>query len=653
MESTRKIKKLCTPNSVQPYIKTPSKSIRQNELQTFSKFLNSSKFAQDMLSVGSMLKELNSKYQQNFEITQNDIKIIQLALLTNEQMVNRLYHNFYLVSNSQKRFNCEYGKHRIVKVIIMIISLVFNSNFSSGMISEFAEASINATYIQNILEQLISKFYEEKKITLNDCELFIQLIYRINDNKQSKSENVARIVDKGIIFTLSLVLSICESSEEDSINQFIENYISFLEEKIKQNINLEYNLLTKEDLLKLITLTKLKRVNETTKKTIINFLTNLFKFNMKQMPISFLIKQLRHLIVQINNKEIDNYATNINFLTNIITFLQELVEKEKTTIQNDPYYVDKGFILNGRAPGGFQVNVIPELNKEFTMIFSFCCFSIDPSVEETPIFKFTNSKNEKLFYLYINKKRELCFDFQKTIYNVVEQNIQLNKSYLIIFTQCEISETFFFAKKTKLMTYINGEKRTAKFTFEEKSDFNINIGFNDNRTKYNTFIGKIGTFLIYNKVHLNEEQAIEITKKLKNKYYLIEELTPDISTNEYYNFYSSKHTNEIINFIQNNESIKTFNDKLHAVISHRVVYNVSSFYNKLKLTDNINSFKDYQLQYDFNCRPSTKSNCFPFKNFETVQHFYTYDGVSYLTLCVEYLYNIIDKMQNLDLIKEM
>ena len=225
MESTRKIKKLCTPNSVQPYIKTPSKSIRQNELQTFSKFLNSSKFAQDMLSVGSMLKELNSKYQQNFEITQNDIKIIQLALLTNEQMVNRLYHNFYLVSNSQKRFNCQYGKHRIVKVIIMIISLVFNSNFSSGVISEFAEASINATYIQNILEQLISKFYEEKKITLNDCELFIQLIYRINDNK-SKSENVARIVDKGIIFTLSLVLSICESSEEDSINQFIENYIS-------------------------------------------------------------------------------------------------------------------------------------------------------------------------------------------------------------------------------------------------------------------------------------------------------------------------------------------------------------------------------------------------------------------------------------------
>ena len=97
-------------------------------------------------------------------------------------------------------------------------------------------------------------------------------------------------------------------------------------------------------MLKLITLTKLKRVNETTKKNIINFLTNLFKFNMKQMPISFLIKQLRHLIVQINNKEIDNYATNINFLTNIITFLQELVEKEKTTIQNDPYYVDKGFI---------------------------------------------------------------------------------------------------------------------------------------------------------------------------------------------------------------------------------------------------------------------------------------------------------------------
>ena len=114
------------------------------------------------------------------------------------------------------------------------------------------------------------------------------------------------------------MLSICESSEEDSINKFIVNYISFLEEKIKQNINLEYNLLTKEDLLKLITLTKLKRVNETTKKTIINFLTNLFKFNMKQMPISFLIKQLRHLIVQINNKEIDNYATNINFLTNII-----------------------------------------------------------------------------------------------------------------------------------------------------------------------------------------------------------------------------------------------------------------------------------------------------------------------------------------------
>ena len=226
--------------------------------------------------------------------------------------------------------------------------------------------------------------------------------------------NITRIVDKGIIFTLSLVLSICESSEEDSINQFIENYISFLEEKIKQNINLEYNLLTKEDLLKLITLTKLKRVNETTKKTIIDFLTNLFKFNMKQMPISFLIKQLRHLIVQINNKEIDNYATNINFLTNIITFLQELVEKEKTTIQNDPYYVDKGFILNGRAPGGFQVNVIPELNKEFTMIFSFCCFSIDPSVEETPIFKFTNSKNEKLFYLYINKQRELCFDFKNT-----------------------------------------------------------------------------------------------------------------------------------------------------------------------------------------------------------------------------------------------
>lgn len=652
MESTRKIKMLCTPNSVQPYIKTPSKSIRQNELQTFSKFLNSSKLAQDLERVGNILKELNSKYQKNFDITQNDIKIIQLALLTNEQMVNRLYHNFYLVSNSQKQFKCEYAKERIVKVIIIIICLVFNYNFSSGVISEFAEASINATYIQNILEQLISKFYEEKKITLEDCELFIQLIYRINDNKQSKTENVARIVDKGIIFTLSLVLSICESSEEDSINQFIVNYISFLEEKIKQNVNLEYNLLTKEDLLKLITLTKLKRVDSTTKKTIINFLINLFKFNMKQMPISFLIKQLRHLIVQINNKEIDNYVTNINFITNILTFLQELVEKEKKTLINDEFYIDKGFIFNGRAPGGFQVNVIPELNKEFTMIFSFCCFSIDPSVEETPIFKFTNIKNEKVFYLYINKKRELCIDFKKTVYNVVEQKIQLNKSYLIIFTQSEIPANFLI-KKIKFMTYINGEHRKSNFSLEEKSDFNINIGFNDNRTKYNTFIGKIGTFLIYNEVAINEEQAKEITNKLKNKYYLIEELTPDISTNEYYNFYSSKNTNKIINFIQNNEIFKKLNQNLHAVISHRVVYNVSSFYNKLKLTDNINSFNDYQLQYDFNCRPSTKSNCFPFKNFETVQHFYTYDGVSYLTLCVEYLYNIIDKMQNLDLIKEM
>ena len=180
------------------------------------------------------------------------------------------------------------------------------------------------------------------------------------------------------------------------------------------------------------------------------------------------------------------------------------------------------------------------------IIFSFTFFGSDSAKSEIPIISFNDEKTkEPLIYLYIRNDKELTLDVQKYKNRVIEY-ISLNKSYHIIFSTTK-EGTFFSAYKFNV--FINSNMKSDTIYFEKAPDLKLTIGYIDNnKCNSETFNGKIGTILIYQ--NSLSQESIKNMLKLKNLYFLIEEMN-NKSSEEFYSFYSSRKSLRALKEIKN------------------------------------------------------------------------------------------------------
>ena len=655
MESNRKELNQIPSVSPSPMSKLSPAYQKNLNLIKFSDFFNSCKVYNQFLSIPQIISgRIDPK--KLITITQTDIKMFIGVLIKIDISVKRTFKYLQIFSSSPHKiiFPFENNKEeKIEKLVLLLLTLVYHINFSSFSIAELYKSCLSVSSIQSTIHQLIIKLYEDGHINLGHFFLFAKYIYSINEIIDETMDNtLLRRVDKGIPAIVSLFFSLYPKvmvREPQQVDFFINTFINFIKEQLEYDINLIYCVNTKTELLKMLTLLSNNNLTKETREEIFMFLSKLYSFNLKQIHFSFFFKQIKSSIINVNNLKEDTYSSGVSLISNQFELLKQIADYENRTLSNDPFYINKGFLFNGNKNNGITVTTIKGLKEEFMIIFSFTFYGSDSAKSEIPIISFNDDKTkEPLIYLYIRNDKELTLDVQKYKNRVIEY-ISLNKSYHIIFSTTK-EGTFFSAYKFNV--FINSNMKSDTIYFEKAPDLKLTIGYIDNnKCNSETFNGKIGTILIYQ--NSLSQESIKNMLKLKNLYFLIEEMN-NKSSEEFYSFYSSRKSLMALEKIKN---IKEDLSKLRLIclVSQRILWNISAFYNKIRFSDNINYIQNqYEIDYLFKVKPIARYNStFTFKNFDMIEQFMIYEGINYITLCIEYFYNIILNMKSLQLASQM
>lgn len=631
-------------------------------LMKISDFFNSSQVINHFLSIPQIISKIDQK--KKIMLTKTDIKMFFGLIMKIDVSVKRTFKYFQIISSSPHKiiipFN-ESVKEKIEKFVLLLLTLAYYINFSSSSIAELYRVGISVSSIQTSIHHLIVKLYENEHINLCRFFLFVKYIYSINETIDSINEVIGenldktllRRVDKGIPAIMFLFFSLYPkvmTKEPQQVDFYINTFISFVREKLEYDINLIYCVNTKTELLKLLTLLSNNNLTKETKKEIFILLSKIYSFNLKQIHFSFMFKQIKSSIININNLKEDSYSSGISLISNQFELLKQIASYESSTLNKDPFYINKGFLFNGNSSNGITVGTIKSLKKEFMIIFSFTFYGSDSDKSEIPIISFNDDKTkEPLIYLYIRNNKELTLDVKKYKNKIIDDKISLNKSYHIIFST-EKEGTIFSTYKFNV--FVNSNKKSDTMYFDEASNVKMTIGYVDNsKNNSETFNGKIGTILVYQ--NTLSQGSIKNILELKNLYFLIEEMYGK-SSEEYYSFYSSKKNLRALDKIKNiQEDLSKL--RLICLVSQRILWNISAFYNKTRFRDNINYIENqYEIEYLFKVKPVARYNStFTFKNFDMIEQFMIYEGVNYITLCIEYFYNIIINMKSIQIAGQM
>jgi hypothetical protein len=248
--------------------------------------------------------------------------------------------------------------------------------------------------------------------------------------------------------------------------------------------------------------------------------------------------------------------------------------------------------------------------------------------------------------LYIKGKNLYLRYFYKALVDLkIMENVEYNYYY---------SFFFFYDKKEIKISINNDDKISYKENkLEIPKKFNIKIGYNNsdnNKTKFSSFNGIIcPIILFYLKDSKNKKDNIykeikELILNIKNNYYIIgEDFSPKDDYNTILNYYG------LFEEIDNRNYVLEIYYKIKNIILYidpNVVINSfnkrTKIYKDEKLYYDEDTKKRVRYKYEFDIIPSLESNyIYSFKENSIISFFKLNNGINYLILQIEAMYNFI------------
>ena len=567
---------------------------------------------------------------------------------------------------------------------------------------EKKENQINMNKIISIKDffKLVNYFYISQMINWRQViNILKYLIYQIkeHDNELQTATKVS-ILSSCLKFFGKIVEEMAKENEKEKEeinkeikNEFFEDLFEILSDR-KNHGNYLYlmrNMVREESIFVLIKLISKKNFfSEENKKYIEDNIIKIFKNNFRKEHINYFYKIFRRILIKFNKfnpnlksneSNSENYEADFNmikkdfsFLMKINEILLKVIKEEKDQIlNNNCYYCDKGFAFNNKESDkiGFQVKDITYTRKGnniFCILFSFQLKHSDNEKENKIIFSIVDSNNNEKFTLYNNSDYICLRYFTQKMREINLQKVQYNNIYNFLFyydkndinisiNNIDISDVL---KKSS-------DFKPAYFKFPDK--FKVFVGCpektkNQKNEEY-SFCGIIYPILLFelNELKKNETYTFlkNVLSKVKNRYYLIAEEY----FNEHYNKKNKKdkenlnsekvmHNYEIYYGLYDDLMKQEKIEKLLKIINNMILYInpyiiVSSFNKKEKVFKDYNIYendnnKNISYFYEFSTIPSLEQGkIYSFRDFSVVSFFKINNGLNFIILQIETLYNFI------------
>jgi hypothetical protein len=479
----------------------------------------------------------------------------------------------------------------------------------------------------------------ELTICINTAKKIINIINTTHNN------NYLEYIDKIFKEIIIKILDIINDKNNIEHLSLISNF------RKEENIFIILKLLKKNE----------ECINSNTIKIIEDNIIEFLVTNFRKEHLNYFYKIIRKILIKFNYlKKNEDYSLllkqDFSFINKINDIIKKVIDKEKEIFNNKEktYYCDKGFVFNNKKNNNYGLiikKVINNFNKKednnFCMIFTFLLKDNNKNYENI-IISMLDVNNKEILSLYLKGKTLYLRYFSKAlVQSKITEDIIYNYYYSF----------FLFYDRKQIRISINNEDKFVhkESKFEIPKEFNINIGFfelNNNEKTFTSFNGIIyPIILFYLKDGKNKKDNIykemkDLLFKIKNKYYIIGEkysFNDDYNTIlNYYSLFDELKTRnkaiEIYNKIKNiilyvNPSviINAFNKKAK-------IYKDEKIYNESTDTKN----KITQYEYEFNVTPSLDNDyIYAFKDYNIVSFFKLNNGLNYLILQIEVMYNFI------------
>ena len=547
--------------------------------------------------------------------------------------------------------------------------------------------------------KLIRFFYKNQMINWQKMiNIFKYIIYQIKSrNNELQTSLKVSTLSIYLKFFVKMVKDLeKEEKEKDQINEEIKKDI--LDELFeiladaKNNGNYLYfmrNMIKEESIFFLVKiLIKSDFLSEANKQYIEKNIIKILKNNFKKEHLNYFYKIFSKILIKFNyfnqnlkegssissgNEDYEKNFTQINsdfsFLVKINEILLKLIKEEKDQINNNQcYYCDKGFVFNNRDKErfGFKVKDIiytKKSNNNFCILFSFQLRESGFDKENKIIFSIVDSDNNEKLTLFENGNHICIRYFTKKLNEINLHKVEYNTIFNFLF----------FIDKNKIKISINNtdalSEKASDFKLPDK--FQVFIGcpedIKNNKNKEYSFNGIIYPILLFevNEPKKKEKDIYVDFKKLlfsvKNKYYLIAE--------EYFNYElniknkkEKEQENEEIERIMHNYEIyyglgedliklkkvtKLFNMMSNMILYINPYIIVSSFNKKITTFKDYNKYKNENKKeinylYEFNVIPSLEQGkIYAFRDFNIISFFKTNNGLNFIILQIETLFNYI------------
>ena len=651
-------------------------------------------------SFNSNLSQFFKDYKNN--LTQKNIYFFFVTKYIHSKKVIHLtkYHGGLLKQIYQKKMNMAYIY--CLFYIYLKFELFEKKNKENSNNKEKKESQININKIISIKDffSLVNYFYINQIIPWREViNILKYLISKIkeHDNELQTATKVS-ILSSGLKFFGKIVEEMSKESEEEKeeINKEIKN--EFFEELFeilsdgKNHGNYLYlmrNMIREESIFVLIKLISKKNfLSENNKKYIEDNIIKIFKNNFRKEHINYFYKIFRRILIKFNkfnpnlkNSELisENYEADFNtikkdfsFLTKIDEILLKVIKEEKDQIlNNNCYYCDKGFAFNNKASDkiGFQVKDITYTRKGnniFCILFSFQLKHSHNEKENKIIFSIVDSNNNEKFTLYKNSDYICLRYFTQKMREINLQKVQYNNifNFLLYYDKNDINISINNIDISNVLKK-SSDFKPAYFKFPDK--FKVFVGCpekakNQPNEEY-SFCGIIYPILLFelNELKKNETYTFlkNVLSKVKNRYYLIAEEY----FKEHYNKKNKKdkenlnaekvmHNYEIYYGLSDDLMKQEKLEKLLKIINNMILYInpyiiVSSFNKKEKIFKDYNIYegdnnKNISYFYEFNTIPSLEQGkIYSFRDFSVVSFFKINNGLNFVILQIETLYNFI------------
>ena len=553
-------------------------------------------------------------------------------------------------------------------------------------------------YLLNNISNIIGISYLKKAISDEHFESILKFLLSLSYAKNIEKEPIKNDEITNIMFfkcSINLIkivfnkLNIMQNDFTQRQEQLINNIIIFINENILgssyEGINLNYInkiFLSENDSITSLLLdlsyiiSKIK--SDDIKNNFINLITDIYSFSFKyNNGMRQTLQLLEPLFININKKKLNQIKNEINISDLTLSFINSLISKEKIITKKNTCMLRQGFYF-GNEYGGITYD-LDFLENEFIIMFGF---SVEPNnLDSILLFDIRNQKkNISQIKFYLSKT------INNNIYDMIAAdstnemstkiNIHIGKTYIFVI--------HFITKKHSCSVKINYIKSSEKLNkgdsqkqINSGKDFKIKNFKNENLSLFfgcenirikrenkiqNKFRGFLGDIIILNTKNIKEKNEGDFDKyllSLEGNYYKILSLFEE----NLYEFYSKNtYTNSYIYKLK--EIYRLSKKNIQIIISPKLFESIEYQDNidYINITDyeryiqkKITIFKINRKYLDLIIKPDTSekdkfiiinTSLFDkkfhiFKNELTLFQFINYDGIHYLSLLLEYYYQVI------------